>query len=40
MTAPSSTKWPLGQFDAVIANVDLDQQWLQSGLTGTSCLLG
>ena len=40
MAAPSSTKWPLVQFDVVIANVDPDQQWLQSGLTAMSCLLG
>ena len=40
MAAPSSTEWPLGQFDVVITNVDPDQQWPQSGLTGTLCLLG
>ena len=39
MAAPSSTEWPLGQFDIVIANMDSDQQWPQSGLTGKSCLL-
>lgn len=39
LAAPSSTEWPLGHFDTVIANVDPDQQWPQSGLTGKSYLL-
>ena len=39
MAAPSSTEWPLGQFDIVISNMDSDQQWPQSGLTGKSCPL-
>ena len=39
MAEPNSKEWPLGQFDIVIANMDSDQQWPQSGLTGKSCLL-
>ena len=39
MAVPSSVEWPLGQFDVVIANMDPEQQWPQSGLAGKSCLL-
>lgn len=36
MAAPSSTEWPLGQFDIVIANMDPELQWPRSGMAGKS----
>ena len=40
MAAPSTTEWPLGKFDVIIANLDHEQQWPQSGLVGKSiCLM-
>ena len=39
MAAPNSKEWLLRQFDIVIANMDSDHQWPQSGLTSKSCLL-
>ena len=39
MAAPSSTEWPLGKFDVIIANLDHEQQWPQSSLVGKSSLL-